>query len=103
MPLDPILNSINGRTKQLKKNIEIEKKEAVLNYLKMNYHGYINKDLKLTNEEDVNQFYYFLVDMKDVVESIHDKNDLKIKFFLCNAFIDFKKTNGETSRVIEKK
>lgn len=103
LPLDPILNSINGRTKQLKKNIEIEKKEAVLNYLKMNYHGYINKDLKLTNEEDVNQFYYFLVDMKDVVESIHDKNDLKIKFFLCNALIEFKTLNEKTSEILEKK
>lgn len=87
----------------MKKNIEIEKKEAVLNYLKMNYHEYINKDLKLTKEEDVNQFYYFLVDMNDVVENIHDKNDLKIKFFLCNALIEFKSLNEKTFEILEKK
>ncbi len=103
MQLDPIFNALNGKTKQMKKNIEIEKKEAILNYLKMNYHEYIKNDLKMTNEEDLGRFYYFLVDRKDIVENIHDRNDLKIKFFLSYAVIEYKKLYDKTLELLEKK
>lgn len=38
LPLDPIINKITGRTKRLKKELEIEKKERLLNRLKSLYH-----------------------------------------------------------------
>lgn len=92
LPLDPILNSLNGKTKNLKKNIEIEKKEASRTYLKLNYEEYIKTTLKLKNNDDLNRFYYFVVDRKDLLENIIAKNDLLIKFSLSGAITDFTNT-----------
>jgi hypothetical protein len=33
MPLDPLINKINGRTKRLKKEVILEKKELNIKYL----------------------------------------------------------------------
>lgn len=93
LDFDPILNSINGRTKHFKKNIEIEKKVAILDFLKTNYNEYINKDLKITSEEDIGLFYCFLVDFEDIVEKINNNNDLKLKFLICKALVEFRKLN----------
>lgn len=91
LKIDPILNSLNGRTKELKKNIAVEKKENILNYLYSNYYDYLVEDLKLSNKEEVSQFFYYLVEMDDTERNINTKNDLKIKFFLSNALFEFKK------------
>lgn len=90
LKIDPILNAINGRTKQLKKNIQVEKKEKMLNYLRLNYHNYIVENLKLPNEE-ISQFYYYVIELEGTEENINSNNDLKIKFFLSNALFEFKK------------
>ncbi|MFB9063617.1 hypothetical protein ACFFUQ_06240 [Flavobacterium branchiarum] len=89
LKIDPILNAINGRTKQLKKNIQVEKKEKMLNYLRLNYHNYIVENLKLSNEE-ISQFYYYVIELEGTEENINSNNDLKIKFFLSNALFEFK-------------
>lgn len=91
LKIDPILNAINGRTKQLKKNIQVEKKEKMLNFLRLNYHNYIIENLKLSNEEEISQFYYYLIELESTEENINSNNDLKIKFFLSNALFEFKK------------
>ena len=91
MEVDPILNAINGRTKKLKNLILIESKETNIKFFNDNHREYILRTLKIP-EEELSKFCYFLVDQKEVQEIINSKDDLKIKFFLCDQLVGYKKT-----------
>jgi hypothetical protein len=47
MPLDPLINKINGRTKRLKKRSDFRKKELNIKYLGAFEEGYFVKYLKI--------------------------------------------------------
>ncbi|WP_053004279.1 hypothetical protein [Flavobacterium sp. ABG] len=89
MEVDPILNAINGRTKKLKNLILIESKETNIKFFNDNHREYILRNLKIP-EEELSKFCYFLVDQKEVQEIINSKDDLKIKFFLCDQLVNYK-------------
>ena len=89
LELVPILNAINGRTKELRNNIKIEKKEAVINHLKFNYSEYLLSKLKLTEDEQLLQFYYYLVDLKGIEIEVYNQNIKQVNFFLVNKYVEF--------------
>lgn len=91
LQLDPIFNAINGKTNKLKKELLIEKNKMYIKFLKNNYQDYVLKTLKIP-EEELLKFYYFIEDQDDVQKSINSKDDLKIKFFLCNQLINYQNT-----------
>lgn len=70
LPVDPILNAINGRTKMLKKELEVEKKEILLLKLEVMFtkEYYIEK-LQIP-EPYIKGFQYYLVENKDFVKSL---------------------------------
>lgn len=83
LALDPIFNSINGKTKKLKQDIEIERKESNLLFLENNYYNYLNKDLK-TLDEDIKKIFYYAIEEENIQILIDNKDTEKIKFLLCN-------------------
>ena len=89
MQLDPIFNAINGKTKELKKNIEVENKEINIAFFKTNYYDYLFTNLRLSKEE-INSFLYYLVEKESTQEILKSSNDNKIKFFLCDTLIEYR-------------
>ena len=87
--LVPLINAINGRTKELKNNIKIEKKEALLIHLKLKHSDYLMTKLKLTEEESLTQFYYFLVDIKNIENEVYNQNTAQVNFYLFNKYMEF--------------
>ena len=80
MPLDPLINAINGRTKRMKKLVAQEKREMLLEKL----HN-ICTATEITNtfkvpEEHIDGFLYFVIEDKDVASLIDAKNESLAKF-----------------------
>ena len=93
--LVPLINAINGRTKELKNNIQLEKKEAIISHLKFNYTDYLTSKLKLKDDEILIQFYYYLVDLKGIESEVYNQNTAQVNFFLFNKYLEFKDLNKE--------
>ena len=90
MPLDPILNKINGRTKNLKKNIEVEKKEVSIVQL-----GYIFEQSYFVgrlgvSSEYVAGFKYYLVENEEVVFLLRNKEKSKLEFLINELAVKYK-------------
>ena len=49
--LDAILNAINGRTKKLKRNVEVEKKQRNIAFLEIHYMEYLKEEIQLSHQE----------------------------------------------------
>ncbi len=97
LELVPILNAINGRTKELKNNIKIEKKEAMITHLKTNYSDYLLSKLKLTEGEKLVQFYYYLVDLKGIENEVYNQNTAQVNFYLFNKYMEFQELNKDAA------
>ncbi|MXN91245.1 hypothetical protein GR160_08385 [Flavobacterium sp. Sd200] len=80
MPLDPVINAINGRTKAMKKLVELEKREQLLEKL----HNIctvteITDNLKIPDEH-VEGFLYFVTEDKEVQSLLANKSESLAKF-----------------------
>jgi hypothetical protein len=93
MPLDPIFNAINGKTKRLKKEIKLERsqkrvaqfqiffpKEDLIKYLK------IDPDV-------VVEFTYSVVDEKEFKKLLDKGDQNKMLFYLIQKYSQFKNQN----------
>jgi len=80
MPLDPLINAINGRTKQMKKLVAQEKREKLLEKLhNICTTNEITNDLKIP-EEHIDGFLYFVIEDKEVTAFMDAKNESLAKF-----------------------
>jgi len=89
IPLDPIINWITGRTKMLKKEIQVEKREMLLEALNGYFENtfYINK-LKIP-EIYVSGFKYYAVEDPKLSQAINADNADRIFIALSDLSIDF--------------
>jgi hypothetical protein len=72
-----LINAINGRTKELKKNVEVEKKEKLLDRLSTLFEeDFYTKKLKIPSEY-IKGFQIFAIDDKKLVASLN-KNETRI-------------------------
>lgn len=94
LEIDPIINKISGRTKRIKKYIEIDRKRDNIHFLKTNYYEYMINNLELS-DEDIGLFLYYLVDQHKLQNLIDQNQDAKLKFFICDSWIKFKKQRSE--------
>ena len=81
VPLNPILNGISGRTKMLKKRVEIETKETLMQSIKAR----LSKDFLVSNPlEDhlVGDFFYFCADDVNFLKHCENQTDFKVLIFL---------------------
>ncbi len=90
VPLNPILNAISGRTAMLKKEVEIEKKERLLQKLDGWFEEkYYIQNLKLP-KENIRGFHYFLIEDADFVRALKAKNKTLSKFLMNKLVLDYK-------------
>ena len=90
VPVDPILNALNGRTKMLKRNILVEQKLKNISILE-GYSTYMQKQLNLT-EEEAQRIISLAGEEEDVQQVIDSNNADRIKFFLLNTWLKYKDT-----------
>lgn len=83
LPLDPIINAISGRTKMLKKELETERKEQVLEMTNNLYEteAQITTEYKIPTEY-VKGFLFYCVENAEFSESLKAKNDEQAKFLM---------------------
>jgi hypothetical protein len=80
MPLDPVINALNGRTKSLKKQVDLEKREQLLQELhNICTVNEITNNLKIP-EEHVDGFLYFVIEDKEVATLMDANNESLAKF-----------------------
>jgi hypothetical protein len=78
MPLDPVFNKINGRTKKLKVLVEIEKKEMNIEKLGLLFEdAYFTEYLKI-HAEYILGFKFYVVENHDITALLSEKNKSKL-------------------------
>ena len=89
LPLDPILNAINGRTKRLKEEIKIEKKEQYLSKLDVLYDAdFYTQKLKI-NADFVDGFKYYLLENDSFIATLDKSNDVEIIFSMSQLSAEY--------------
>jgi hypothetical protein len=88
LQIDPILNAINGRTKELKRNIEIEKKLQNIAILE-GYSSYLQEEMDLSPEQA--QRIISLAGEDEAAQLvINSNNPERIKLYLVDAWLKYK-------------
>jgi hypothetical protein len=82
VPLNPILNAITGRTKMLKKGIEVEKKERLINRLSGYYEDVFYIEQLKIPQDYIKGFQVYVVDDKNIISSLNNKNKTLTAFWL---------------------
>lgn len=89
LEIDPILNAINGRTKSIKKMIEIEKKSGLLNQIEFLFEEeYYTKKLNIPKEY-IKGFQYYCVEDDKNTSILKSKNKTNIEFLMARLAIEF--------------
>jgi hypothetical protein len=93
LPVDPILNAINGRTKMLKKELSVEKKEFLIAKLEPMFEDkYYLETLKIP-EDYIKGFQYYCIEDPDFARSLNDKNKTMSMFLIVGLASTFNKNN----------
>jgi hypothetical protein len=80
--LDPLINAISGRTKMLKKELEVEKKERLLAYIGALFDDeYYTQTLKIPANY-IKGFQYYCVEEEEFAKSLRSKNKAMIKLLI---------------------
>jgi len=97
LAVDPIINAINGKTKRLKKEIEIERKEHLLLSLESMFdEDYYTEKFEIP-KHFVKGFQYYLVEDKSFASALKSKNRTKIILLMGELAIKYNQiiTNEE--------
>jgi hypothetical protein len=83
MGLDPLLNYLSGRTKMLKEELEVEKKERLLVIFDALYkdESYFIKTLKIPTDY-IKGFQYYCIEDKSFAVTLKTKNKTKIEYLI---------------------
>lgn len=88
--LDPLINWISGRTAMLKKEVEVEKKETLLDKIEGWYEEkYFLETLKIP-EEYVKGFQFYIVEDSKFVEAVKSKNKTMATFIMKELAVNYK-------------
>ena len=83
MPLDPIINAINGRTKRMKKYVAFEKIELRTAKLSNMFSDeYFIKSLKIP-ESKIKAFVIFAAEEESIIEPLRQKNKFLVSYALA--------------------
>ena len=90
MPLDPVFNAINGKTKRLKKEIKLERSQKRVEEFKVFFPKDDLIEQVKVNPDEVMEFTYFVLDKEEFIKILesHDKN--KMLFCLIQMHNQFK-------------
>jgi len=92
LEVDPILNAISGRTKMIKKDIEVERKLRLLATIDALYKdaNYFTQTLKIPTDY-IKAFQYYCIEDKLFAETLKTKNKIKIEYLLVPLAAKFNK------------
>lgn len=89
LEVDPILNAINGRTKSIKKMIEVEKKSSLLNQIEFLFEEeYYIKKLYIPKEY-IKGFQYYCVKDEKNSSILKSKNKMNIEFLMAKLAFEY--------------
>ena len=89
--VDPLLNAISGRTKQLKAELEVERKEFLQYKINTNFDSeYIMNQFHIP-EEYVQGFVFYIVEDEELKNAAKAKNKTLISFRMSALAVDFLK------------
>lgn len=91
LSLDPLLNGISGRTKQLKAELEVERKEFLQNKIYTNFDSEFMMNQLHIPEEYVEGFVFYIVEDKELREAAKAKNKTLITFRMSALAVDYLK------------
>lgn len=95
MSVDGMINSISGRTAMLKKEVEVERKEFVLQKLETQFERDFFVDKLKIPSEYVKGFWYYVAEDKKFVNALNNKNKTMATFVLgelATKYLDTLKT-----------
>lgn len=85
LEIDPILNAINGRTKRLKRNIQIEKKQQNIAFLETHYLDYMMGEMELA-EPQAQLLISRVIEDKKLQQLIELNNEGRLQLFLLDSW-----------------
>ena len=89
-PVDILANIISGRTKMLKKEVEVEKKERLLAKVEVLYEDdYYTETLKIP-QDYISDFQHYLIDDAEFVSAMNAKNKALIRFNMAKLAVNYK-------------
>ncbi|SEP77895.1 hypothetical protein [Flavobacterium urocaniciphilum] len=92
--IDPLLNAISGRTKQLKAELEVERKEFLQKKINNSFDSdYIMNTLHIP-EDYINGFIFYIVEDKQIVEASKAKNKQMVSFRMSQLAVEYLKLNN---------
>lgn len=94
LQVDPIINAISGRTKRLKKYIQIEKKQKYQDYITESFQEFFVQELKI-EQDHIGSFVIHLCEDKKVMNLIATKSFEELEFLMSEKWFDFKVNNIE--------
>ena len=90
--VDGILNAISGRTTMLKKELQVERKEYIMNKLNNWFDdNYFMEKLKIPKEY-VNGFKYYSIENEEFVQALNQKNYALTTFLMNNLGLEYLNT-----------
>ena len=78
---DAILNAINGRTKRLKRNVEVEKKQRNIAFLEIHFLEYLKEEMELT-DADAQMLIGFMIEDKELTNVIDSGIEARMHLYL---------------------
>jgi hypothetical protein len=98
MPLDPVINAITGRTKMLKKDLAVERKEFLMVKLENLFEErYYTESLKISKEL-IRGFQYYCIEDPDFVKSLKEKNKTITMFLIVGLASEFNKNQANDKK-----
>src|SRR5690554_5257638 len=94
LAVDPIINAISGRTKRLKRYIQIEKKESNLIFLEEHFMGFMVENLDI-EKQLIGRFLNYLVENKELQGLIERKNFGELHFLIGDEWFKFQALQKE--------
>ncbi len=90
MSLDPLINAITGRTKELKKNLETERRNMRLQQLRSMFEEtYYTERLNIP-QAHVGAFEYYLVENPEFIAQFDVKKKARAQFLITRLAFDFR-------------
>ncbi len=87
--VDALINQISGRSKQLKKDLNVERKEIIQDKILLNY----DKDFFINQykipEQYVEGFLFYIVEDKDFIDAYKAKNKVLMQFIMSKLAVDY--------------
>ncbi|MWB95274.1 hypothetical protein GON26_12965 [Flavobacterium sp. GA093] len=89
MPLDPLINKINGRTKKLKKDLKVENKENGITQLGILFEDtYFLETLKIPSEH-IMGFKFYVVENEQAILFLKEKKRMELEYLLNDLCLKY--------------